>query len=221
MVRYTLLLVLAVDIILKEQDLALLKMEHKIPPPEDRFHANVLRMTKVIRGLVQRANELGYKDILPFIVDVGTKYIDTNYDKHSLIEGFIECSHPFRNGKVDTTTWDRILEKDEEFFHEKALEIFRGIPTRLIEAFKKLYEYTDLTTGKSIITEEDREEIVMYFHSFVKISIKYIHSKRQPYAVSKDGAYKYMYSNPNYFEYIDVKELASKWKLNLEFTQIN
>ena len=187
-----------------------------IPPPEERFHANIVKMTSLIRGIVERANKAGYDHVTPFLIDVASNYLNNNFDKVQLIEGFIRQSHPLdKDGHIDHSLWDKIRSRDEEFFREKAFDIFKSLPVDAVNAFKNLSLYRDPKTGQSIIKPEERDEIIDYFHSFVKISIKYIHAKRQPYLVDN----KYIYRNPSYLRGIDVLSHAKKWQIQLEFTR--
>lgn len=194
-----------------------------LPPPEERFYANVVKMTSLIREIVVTANQTGYTDVTPIIIDLVTKYLENNFDKKGLIEGFIIHSHPPSNSQdlnspLDHTTWDKILAKDETFFQEKAFDIFKGLPVNSIEAFRKLYIHRNPQTGKSIISEDNRNAMITFFHSFVKIAIKYIHAMRQPYAsTDSEGKKKYYYRNANFMRGINVLDHAKKWGINLEF----
>lgn len=200
-----------------------------LPPPEERFHANTVKMTSLIRKVVVDANKVGYDEVTPFIVDLAAKYLSENYDKKSLIESFIIQSHPpinpnDPNGPLNHTIWDRILERDEEFFKEKAFDIFRGLPMPAIEAFKKLATYQDPKTKQSIIEAAERKEIIDYFQAFVKIAIKYVHGLRQPcMIIEKDGSHnntpKYIYKKPGFMKGVDVLSHAKKWKIQLEFVR--
>lgn len=183
-----------------------------LPPPEERFYANVIAMTGLIRKIVVDVNNGGYKEITPAIVDLATKYIQNHYDKVTLIENFIHLSHQDKN----INTWDMIYEKNEQFFEKNAFTIFQGIPDNFINAFRKLYTYKD-SSGKRVINEKDRETIISYFQAFVRISIKYIHGKRDPYIKEENGKIRYIYKNPIFMPMVDVLASAKKWGIKLEF----
>lgn len=198
--------------------------KNNLPPPEERFYANTIKMTNLIRDIVVKANKAGYNDVTPFVVDLASKYLKNNYDKRSLIEGFIQQSHPpnASGDGLDHTLWDKILKKDEEFFREKAFDIFKNLPSDAVDAFKKLSTYQDPKTKEDIISKEEKEEIISYFHAFVKISIKYIHAMRQPYIVtssSPNDERKYRYKNSNFMKGIDVLAHAKAWDIKLEFAK--
>ena len=200
------------------------KGSSNLPPPEERFHTNTVKMTSLIRRIVVEANKAGYNDVTPFVVDLAAKYLRENFDKKDLIEGFIKSSHPpidphHPEYGLDHSLWDKIFSKDEVFFREKAFDIFKTLPVDAIEAFKKLSTYVHPETKESIIKVGDKKEIIDYFHAFVKISIKYIHAMRQPYVVEDNGKRKLFYKNPNSFKGIDVLNHAKKWGLQLEFTR--
>lgn len=189
-----------------------------IPPSEERFHANIVKMTGLIRRIVVEANKAGYNGVTPFIVDFAEKYLQDKYNKKDLIEGFITSSHPpLKNQEaLDHTVWDKILVRDEEFFREKSFDIFKNLPIDAVTAFKKLSTYCHPGTGQSIISAEERQEIISYFHAFVKISIKYIHAGRRPY-ITPEG--KYYYKNPDFMKGVDVLRHAKKWEVELEFSR--
>ena len=194
------------------------------PPPEERFHANTIKMTSLIRSIVQNANKAGYDEVNPYIVDIASRYIQNNYNKKDLIEGFIRQSHlpidPNHPEKgLDHTFWNKIYERNEDFFREKAFDIFKNLPADAVGAFKKLSCYVDPKTGKSIITPSERNEIIDYFHAFVKISIKYIHAGREPRVSEKDGKTKYYYKKPDFFPGIDILEQSTKWGIQLDFVK--
>lgn len=196
--------------------------KNNLPPPEERFYINTIKMTDLIRSIVVKANNVGYTDVTPFVVDLASKYLQNNYDKRSLIEGFILQSHPPnpRDNSLDHTLWDKILKKDEEFFREKAFDIFKNLPSDAVDAFKKLSTYQDPKTKKDIISKEEKEEIISYFHAFVKISIKYIHAMRQPYIeTSPNNERKYHYKNSNFMKGINVLAHAKAWNVQLEFAK--
>lgn len=200
------------------------KVPNNLPPPEERFHTNTVKMTGLIRKIVVKANKAGYDGVTPFIVDLAAKYLQNNYDKKALIEGFIQQSHPplhpdLPDSPLDHSLWDKIYSKDEEFFREKAFDIFKSLPVEAVEAFRKLSIYRDPKTGNSIIKPDDHQEIISYFHAFVKISIKYIHTTRQPYTTEVNGKNKLVYRNSNFFKGVNVLEHAKKWGLQLEFTK--
>jgi hypothetical protein len=193
-----------------------------IPPPEDRFHANVVAMTGLIREIVQDANKVGFKEISPFVVDMAAGHLKQNYKPKDLIEGFITHSHPpkvEREG-LDHTLWDKILAKDEDFFREEAFNIFKTLPATAVDSFRRLSSYQDPKTGEPVIGAKRREQIIKYFFSFVKIAIKYIHAMREPRVISgEDGKTKYIYNKPHIFKGIDVLSHAKKWNVELEFSR--
>ena len=181
-------------------------------------------MTGLIRKISLEANKAGYDGVTPFMVDLAAKYLRDNYDKKTLIEGFIRQSHPPLNPKspessLDHSIWDKILSRDEEFFREKAFDIFKSLPVAAVAAFQRLSTYRHPSTGETIIKVDERNEIIDYFHSFVKIAIKYIHAIRQPCIVEENGKAKYVYRNPNFMKDVDVLAHAKKWNVKLEFSR--
>ncbi len=200
------------------------KAPSNLPPPEERFHANTVKMTGLIRRIVVAANKAGYDGVTPFVVDLAASYLRDNYDKKALIEGFIKQSHPPIDPNrpeqgLDHTLWDKIFSRDEEFFREKAFDIFKTLPVDAVAAFQRLSTYRHPESGESIIKPDERKEIIDYFHAFVKISIKYVHAVRQPCILDDNGKQKYIYKNPNFMKGVDVLVHAKKWGVQLEFAR--
>ena len=196
------------------------KATTNLPPPEERFHTNTVKMTGLIRKIVVEANKAGYDGVTPFVVDLAASYLRDNYDKKALIEGFIRQSHPSKpDGSLDHTLWDKILSRDEEFFREKAFDIFKTLPVDAVAAFQRLSTYRHPETKESIIKPDERMEIIDYFHAFVKISIKYVHTSRQPCILDDNGKQKFCYRNTNFIKGVDVLAHAKKWGIQLEFAR--
>lgn len=190
------------------------------PPPEERFHANVLNMTNLIKKIIVQANRAGYNDVAPLMIDIASEYIKKNYDKRKIIEKFILLSHPKgSDGKVTTATWDKIRLRDEKFFEKNAFDIFEGLPHGVVDAFKKLYNMTNPKTHQPIVNRDDKNEIIDYFHAFVKIAIRYIHAQRRPYTKVENGKTVYRYHNSDFMKEINIIKYAEDWNLSLDFVQ--
>lgn len=134
----------------------------KIPPAEERFYGNLkgfFDLTKDILDDLYTSKK--YTEIPPALVDIAWGFL-CNSDKVQLLENFIKKSHPH---------WEKIREKDQDFFVSNASCIFGELPTDKLNSFLKL-----LTTD--MIGEEQKKNIWNYLSSFVKISIKYLYEKR-------------------------------------------
>ena len=175
------------------------------PSPVERFRANMDAMFELIHELVVKANKKGCMDITPLMVSLGTIYVKSlNSDK--LIISFIDQSHQY---------WNRIHVKDEEFFNKNLGAIFSGISKTNSDAFLILATAKD-KSGKLIISDDDREGIWTYIRSFVKISIHYIHEKRMPDVIKREGKSTAAYRR-NFKPDIKLDEHRRKWEVKFIF----
>jgi hypothetical protein len=163
-------------------------MSHNRPPEEERFAANALNLANAILYAVNKLNEKGYKSIDPNTIALGIAVIQT-FNKHDLIQGFIKNSHK--------KCWDKIKERDEQFFIENACHIFEYLPTDSITLFKELYMTKD-KHGNNIITQELKNEIWSNFDSMIKISIQYVYKNKLPE-----------------LKHVDVQHHAKNWAVKL------
>ena len=85
-----------------------------IPPPQDRFHATFLGLVKLVADLNTKCYNSGFQNVLPSIVNFGVAALGS-FDKKVLIESFIDKTY---------SHWDKIRNREEEYFYEKAGEIF-------------------------------------------------------------------------------------------------
>ena len=134
-----------------------------------------------------------------------------------MLKNFIKRSHLY---------WDQILNKDIDYFKNLGLELFGmvkdkgldeytkdtddGFLSKLsgnhVDLFKELMEGEYEMDGEkvSILDEERKGDIWKILHSFVKISVVYIHQERK----FQDGKYRV-----EFFPEIKVKENVSKWNI--------
>jgi hypothetical protein len=110
---------------------------------------------------------------------------------------------------------------DEDFFIKHSNEIFAGLPETVVSNISKIFSLKD-AAGEYLIEKPDRENIWKFFESFVKISIKYIHEKRKPYAVSEIDAKGEPCVVDRYGEHfmtseIKLKHIAEIWGVKLVF----
>ena len=177
-------------------------MSATVAPDEERFAANANILGKAILQAITELYNKGYQTVPPLLVQIAVGVI-ASYDKHQLIQGFIENSH--------AKCWDSIRERDEEFFVENVGTVFRYLPTQQVDLFKDLYMTRD-KDGKPVITDMLKTQIWNLFDSMIKISIKYIHNQRGPYADANGQHYKC-----DFYEDIDIRTHAEKWRLTLNF----
>lgn len=174
----------------------------------DRFMTNITDMIGLVKELITDCYEAGLTKINPILIDAAGAYMKT-FGKEMLIESFIERSHKY---------WSMIHNRDKRFFIENASSVFQDLPMNDVDAFKVLFASSDVKDkdGNVIVSGEDQEGIWLYFDSIVRISIKYIHGKREPTIVIKDNVPRKVYSK-EVFRDIKVKKYAKMWKVDLRW----
>lgn len=177
-----------------------------IKPEEERFSDTTIQLSKAIHYNVTNLFNLGYKTVNPDTVVLISKGIEF-FDKHQLIMGFITNSH--------NLCWDKIKERDENFFIENANEIFQYIPSGEINLFKDLFTTKD-ENGISIINQDSKDQIWKLFDAMIKISIKYIHKHRAPYSQKRNETIECFYDR-SFFNDVDLIKHSKTWAVVLEF----
>lgn len=173
-----------------------------IASEEERFATNAKIMAQAVQESVQRLYNAGYKTVNPALVTLAVTII-SSFDKHYLIQGFIENSHE--------KCWDSIKKRDEQFFIENVKDVFKYLPMDKVNLFKDLFCTKD-ANGNSVVSQSLKDQIWSLFDAMIKISIKYVHKGRQPY--SSDNVEKY---GANFFEEVDLKYHSNNWKVILDF----
>ena len=137
--------------------------------PEERFHDNIVDLTTFLKEIIERCHNLGYTNIDPKVVEMVRGFL-RGYHAEEIIKTFSIKSYEH---------WPSIKKHDEIFFKNHCNDVFSDLPKEYVDSFRKLFEtYKD--TGDPVITEEEKNIIWLYFESFVKISIHYIHENRRP-----------------------------------------
>ncbi len=174
----------------------------------DRFMTNITDMVDLVKELITDCYAAGLTKINPVLIDAAGVYMKT-FGKDKLIDSFAERSHKY---------WSLIYHRDKRFFIENASSVFQDLPMNDVDAFKVLFSSDDVKDeeGNVIVSGEDQEGIWLYFDSIIKISIKYIHEKRGPTTVIKDGVARKVYSK-EVFRDIKVKKYAKMWKVDLSW----
>jgi len=168
-----------------------------IPPTQDRFHITFVGLVRLVSELNTKCYNAGYKNVSPTLVNIAVVALEA-FDKEDLIKMFIEKTYQH---------WDKIRNKEEEYFYNKAGEIFAAVPrVDMPGVFRSLFKATD-ANGNKIVPEDDRAAIFNIFISCIKICIKHIHENRKPQPSQT-------YSR-SYFDHIDVRTEAEKFKIVL------
>lgn len=175
-------------------------------PPEERFAKNTIIMAQAIHESIKKLYDSGYKTIDPNIIAFAVTVI-SSFDKHYLIQGFIDNSHK--------KCWDYIKERNEVFFLNNSGDIFRYLPMDKINLFKDMYETKD-SQGNGVISQSLKNQIWSLFDAMIKISIKYIHERRSPYSYSEGSRIVNAYG-ASFFDEVDLNRHMGIWGVKLEF----
>ena len=182
----------------------------------EKFRTNLM----ILIDIVSEMFEEGYENkviktdfkLMPIL-----KIVIKKVPGERLLKNFIKKSNCY---------WDQILEKDTDYFKNLGLELFGMVKDKGIEEytkdtddgflnkisgnhvdlFKELMEGEYEQDGEKvpILDDERREDIWKILHSFVRISVVYIHQERK----FQDGKYQV-----EFFPEIKVKENVFKWKI--------
>jgi hypothetical protein len=179
-----------------------------VAPEEERFAKNTTIMAQAIQEGIKKLCDAGYQTVDPTIVALAVTVI-SSFNKHYLIQGFIENSHE--------KCWDSIKKRDENFFVENASDIFKYLPMDKVNLFKDLFLTKD-KNGNSVISQSLKTQLWDLFDAMIKISIKYIHKNRAPYSYSTPNGMINAYG-AQFFDEVDLDHHATVWELKdkLEF----
>ncbi len=167
----------------------------QLPPEQERFKSNAIQLTKALQTGLQKLKDQGYHVDLSMVM-IASALIG-GVEPHDLIKGFINNSH----GKC----WNKIKERDEDFFVMNAGSIFSQLPGDSVNLFKDLFLTKD-TSGKSVISQNLKDEVWSLFDAMIKIAIKYIHKNRK------------MINNEyteSFYDDVDLSHHALIWKCTL------
>lgn len=196
-------------------------IDSKRPSHEERFHVNVVGLGHVICDLVKTVTRKGHTVVNPQLVDLAVCLL-SKLDCVTVIETFIYKSN--ENEGEDTMQfedhcWTKIKNRNRSFFIENAGEIFSDLPANRVDAFSRMFSMVD-KDGKSMVPEDDENEIWDFFESLVKIAIKYIHSKRKPQLLRRGTEETRRYEDDTFFSKVDLSRHAECWEIDLVFPTI-
>lgn len=182
-----------------------------VPSEEERFFQNTQDLSLLMHTLTTNCWDAGFRDINPALILLAKAYLG-GLNKVELIETFIENSHMY---------WNEIHDKNETFFIEHTNEVFGKLPVDVgtINVFRTFFTAKD-KKGEYVVSEEDRGYIWDTFYSLVKISLKYIHRKRECVLVlnKETGKMRPSYKN-NLWSNIRVREYAKLFNVELPMPQ--
>lgn len=185
----------------------------------DKYKHNLISLIDIFTEMFEEGKECGMiENSYPHLFSM-CKLIMSRSNGEKLIFKFITKTYEH---------WDKIHDKDLEYFKEFGLNLFDVYENKGIDHFKDgEYKNTSLVSSlseqhvedfkqimssgvdidgeiKTILNEERLDEIWTIFHSFVKLSIIHIHEKRKKI----DGKYTI-----EYFPNISVAKNSEKWSI--------
>lgn len=181
-------------------------MSTVLPSEEIRFSKNTNIMATAVLDAIQQLHDQGYQTVNPMLIRLASTVM-SGFDKHYLIQGFIENSH--------RECWDMIKKRDEDYFKEHVSEVFQYLPMDKVNLFKDLFDQKD-AQGKSVVPDSLKNQIWDLFDSMIKICIKYVHKQRSPYSCSTDSGVVNEYKC-EFFEDVDIPYHSAQWKVKLDF----
>lgn len=190
-----------------------------IVKPSERFKKNMIILLDIITDMFEEGSENKVVESDTKMITI-LKVIISSTNGEYMIKNFIRKTNEY---------WDRIKEKDIEYFKNFGLELFtstrdgglekikeqttgensnfmKNLSEKHIENFKTLLEGSYQCGGESvdIFDEERKEDIWKILFSFVRISISHIHEERK----YVDGK-----ATQEYFPEIKIKENCEKWDI--------
>lgn len=170
---------------------------------EERFSSNMEGMISLVVEMVTLARSKGSNILEPAIIQFVGSYLK-QYEKPKLLRNFIIYSKGH---------WTMIKAKKMEFFIEHAHSIFGELPVEHVSAFKDLVVVKD-KDGNYFVPEQNIEDLWAYFHSLVKICIRYVHRMRQPYTMSTSSGVRHEYRDNTFFPELNIPLLAEEWGIS-------
>ena len=190
-----------------------------IVKPSERFKKNMIILLDIITDMFEEGSENKVVDSDTKMITI-LKVIISSTKGEYMIKNFIRKTNKY---------WDRIRNKDIEYFKNFGLELFmstkdgglekikeetsgdnsnfmKNLSEKHIENFKTLLGGSYECEGESvdIFDEERKEDIWKILFSFVRISISHIHEERK-YLNGK--------ATQEYFPEIKIKENCEKWDI--------
>ena len=188
---------------------------------QERFKSNMEILLDIITEMFEEAIENNLIEDNTGLFNL-VKLMIRNCSCEKMINNFIKKTYPH---------WEKLRDRDLEYFKSMGLELFNVVQDKGIdhykddntkdifskikdshlESFKKILEssYEQGGSKVEIFDDEKKEDIWKIIHSFVKISVVYVHDKRN----YKDGKY-----TSEFFPEVKVKENITRWGIkNIKF----
>ena len=184
--------------------------------PSERFKSNLIILIDIIADMFEE----GYENKVvknDFKILGLLKIIVKKYDGSKMLTNFIKKTNPY---------WEKIRDKDLDYFKDLGLQLFdiargeglekyksesdddffKSLSSSHVDNFRTLLEGEYEVDGEKleILDDERKADIWKILHSFVRISIVFIHQERK----YKDSKY-----TVEFFPDISVKENIDKWEI--------
>lgn len=184
--------------------------------PSERFKSNLIILIDIISDMFEE----GYENKIvknDFKILGLLKIIIKKYDGSKMLTNFIKKTNPY---------WEKIRDKDLDYFKDLGLQLFdiargeglekyksesdddffKSLSSSHVDNFRTLLEGEYEVDGEKleILDDERKADIWKILHSFVRISIVFIHQERK----YKDSKY-----TVEFFPDISVKENIDKWEI--------
>jgi hypothetical protein len=193
-------------------------MSDKLPAASERFKTNLLTLFDIINDMYEEGQENGIIETKFNMLGLLKLFIKKTPGEY-MLKRFIKRTH---------THWLKIYDKDSDYFKDMGLQLFSMMEDKGTDAFKGEEEFSGgnqlinslsgdhVATFKNLLSatydyegeeveifdQERQSDVWKIMHSFVKISITYIHESRN----KVDGKY-----TVEFFPEIKVKSSAEKW----------
>lgn len=191
------------------------------PSPEERFYQNVIGLCELIYDIVCDVQVKGVPVVHPDIIQVAITLLQhMNYQ--TMIEAFISksdetCIQPDGSRSFKDHCWVKIHSRDRDFFLNNTNVLFSQLPPDHVKLFGNMFKAED-ENGNNVVPKEDEDEVWEFFHSLVKISIKYVHEQRDPIIiVDENGKHVKKYGNKKVFPNLELEKHAEMWNVYLPF----
>lgn len=167
----------------------------------DSFNTEFFTLVK----LFEEKNLLLYESEI-MIIDPRLVYLAKTFlhemDKKYIIDRFIAGSIIY---------WDKIIDKDEDFFMNYEEYIFEHIPTIVIVKIKQLLTQQD----ERFMIKEFKEKVFSLLRSMICIAVEYAHAISEPYYKITSKGTQLLYRKTTPF---DILHYANKLELELVYS---
>jgi hypothetical protein len=157
----------------------------------EKFKAAVNILADIIEQESTRLRELGYETVDPSILKMILLFID-QLNGETLILKFVENSF-----QENICFWDYVKEHDENKILEGFDSVFKGY--ELMDKIKPYFTMLD-EDGEPVISEKIKNKFFKLLEVMIKLSVRYIHQKRNPYVEEGEEYYQ-----NEFLEYVDIE----------------